>query len=626
MTAALKILAATLALCSLPATQPSSSALQTSEDFSAEPEWEGRLNHNVPVDPPIVTQDFGYSQTNNADGISSGELGGQLERSTIAAWYAEPIQIKNLDGTLLASGRIAAPNQNTGGGFHLGWFNSQRQGWRPWSSLGFRLDGQGLFSDVHLDYMTETWMAGGLNAGDLNPPLTIPHDGSSHTWRMEYDPAGDGVINFTLDNNPPVMLHLAPGHKAEGGSFDRFGLLNRQVAGSSPMTVYFDDLQYNGTYQSFENSNTGWEQHGNRTTYSAPEQREAHNFGFSNTIHAGGTAPGEVGGLIWRASPHNEPYYADPIDPLTLEMPLFASGKVALQRGASDGGMYFGWFNKQSIENVQDIEPGKAQVANFLGVNIEGPSAVGHYFRPVYATSAGERRDSLEGPIIFPDGAPRDWTLSYDATGNSGGGVITVTLDEVAKQFNLAAGDKNLGAVFDHFGLFSLSPDGLYVEVYFDDLSYTSGILKGDFNFDGIVNDIDIDLLRDSINRFNPDPIYDLNGDSQLNSLDLSHMITITIGTVFGDADLNKTVNFADFVALSNFFGQSGTGWRQGNFLLDDDTDFIDFVILSNNFGIMAPSNDGQSAIPEPIAVAVLGIGSLVLIKTRTTVVRRLVL
>lgn len=51
-----------------------------------------------------------------------------------------------------------------------------------------------------------------------------------------------------------------------------------------------------------------------------------------------------------------------------------------------------------------------------------------------------------------------------------------------------------------------------------------------------------------------------------------------------GDTDENGIVNFADFLTLSDNFGQPG-GWADGDFDGDGFVGFSDFLILSTNFG-----------------------------------------
>jgi hypothetical protein len=52
-----------------------------------------------------------------------------------------------------------------------------------------------------------------------------------------------------------------------------------------------------------------------------------------------------------------------------------------------------------------------------------------------------------------------------------------------------------------------------------------------------------------------------------------------------GDADADNDVDFADFVALANHFGQAGVDRSQGDFDGDSDVDLGDFAILANHFG-----------------------------------------
>jgi hypothetical protein len=55
--------------------------------------------------------------------------------------------------------------------------------------------------------------------------------------------------------------------------------------------------------------------------------------------------------------------------------------------------------------------------------------------------------------------------------------------------------------------------------------------------------------------------------------------------TLAGDAKLQGNVDFGDFQLLSQYFGQSGTSWDEGNFTYGSETNFGDFQLLSQNFG-----------------------------------------
>ena len=133
----------------------------------------------------------------------------------------------------------------------------------------------------------------------------------------------------------------------------------------------------------------------------------------------------------------------------------------------------------------------------------------------------------------------------------------------------------------------------------------------GDFNNDSLVNNDDIDLMRNAIGAMISDHIYNvdlLNGDTPTEA-DFDFLISEIIGSDRGDGDLNKVINFADFALLANNFGRSGTLWNEGNFNLDDVTNFEDFAELSTRFGMAFPSD--EQAVPEPalLTLVYLAIG-----------------
>lgn len=78
--------------------------------------------------------------------------------------------------------------------------------------------------------------------------------------------------------------------------------------------------------------------------------------------------------------------------------------------------------------------------------------------------------------------------------------------------------------------------------------------------------------------------------------------------TATGDSDLNKVVNFVDFIALSTNFSTSA-GWKDGNFNLDSLVNFVDFVQLSNNFG----TDLNSVSVPEPSGVIIIVVAMCVL-------------
>jgi hypothetical protein len=126
------------------------------------------------------------------------------------------------------------------------------------------------------------------------------------------------------------------------------------------------------------------------------------------------------------------------------------------------------------------------------------------------------------------------------------------------------------------------------------------GMLRGDFNLDGIVDLLDIDLLGAEIASGANIASFDLNNDNLVDGTDLNLFLgdnIITSGNKLnGDADFGGDVQFPDFVVLANNFGMAGN-WSEGDFDATGEVQFPDFVILANNFGQSAAA---AAAVPEP--------------------------
>jgi hypothetical protein len=454
-------------------------ALKT-EHFDQDPGWEGFNNRVVPKKIPTVTQDFGYSPTNVA-GKDKGEMGGRVTRSNRPAYYADKIAVKTLNDKLSASGTFALTATSGTSGVFFGWFHADQPGGggRPMGSLGLNFDGEPSGGRLAVRLISDTNKSCGTFVTPFIPgkyrPTPIKNDGTRYTWTLTYDPDandGNGRFQFTIKSTSAkpeefegktFPVDLPPGFKKEGATLDHFGLMN-MMKGGNALTIYFDDLQYDGKAEDFA-KDPGWEGSGNRATYQDREVVGAHDFGFSARTNFAGGSPGEVGGDLWRSGPYG--YYADRVGPLTLDDRLEARGKVILKVGAPDSDMYLGWFNSAA----RDQPPAKA--GHFLGVHVGGPTRVGHYFRPAFATARGTERHVDKGPVIVP-GKAYDWSLVYDPAADGGKGVIQVTLGKESMTLPLKAGDKAEGARFDRFGLFTSNIGGQLVRIYLDDLKYTA--------------------------------------------------------------------------------------------------------------------------------------------------------
>jgi hypothetical protein len=279
-------------------------------------------------------------------------------------------------------------------------------------------------------------------------------------------------VTFRVDDRT-YRLSLAPGHRQEGAIFDHFGIWNVQTPGAR-VEVYLDDLTIDDETFSFD-ADPHWNSAGTPAEYRERVVRPFHDFGHSPTSLAGGEE-GEIGGIIFRDEQPS--YYAAAIRPLTLEDELFASGRLVLRMAASDSGVYLGWFNAQRKESKQIPEHEDRQ-RDYLAILIEGPSRVGHYFRPGYSTSDGRGANAgidheHDWPILRPDGRTHLWSMQYvPAQPPREGGQIDIKLDGKAYTFPVSAEDRQRGARFDRFGIFNMQAGGHGIELYLDDISYT---------------------------------------------------------------------------------------------------------------------------------------------------------
>jgi hypothetical protein len=108
--------------------------------------------------------------------------------------------------------------------------------------------------------------------------------------------------------------------------------------------------------------------------------------------------------------------------------------------------------------------------------------------------------------------------------------------------------------------------------------------------------------------------------------------------TYYGDADLNGTINGADYQQIDLGFGSGGmlTGWSNGDFNYDGVINGADYALIDNTFNQLA-ANSGltnplavvagssnliaspaaSSAVPEPTTLGLLGIAACSLIGRR---------
>ncbi len=450
------------------------------EFFDEDPGWDGINNRSTAREPEKVVQDFGYVP--ESDGHSA-RIGGRITPAGEPAYYGKAIDSLTLDDPITASGQLVVAEG--GGHFLVGFFNSQTiNEWRTPNTLVFRINGRGKFFHPHLEYTTRLWKAQATVIGrhDVEADRVYPIEAESgpkeYSWSITYDPEGNnggGSMSCTFEDGKAAW-DLLPGHRKEGATFDRFGLVNVMKSVDNAGHAWISDLTINGEKVDL-NRDPDWDAYGNRRTYQTTNIRPRFDFGYSETQYAGGRSLGEIGGLIFRGDcryPERMAAYGDPIETLTLDAPIHASGKVSMRMGVSDSSTMLGFYHSEETLKKNPAQD-SGLPKNFLGVVLEGPSSDGFNFYPAYRVE-GDSQSQGRGenpPMIYPDGAFHAWSLDYDPEGAGGKGRILVTLDGHSVTMDLGQGDKREGTKFNRFGIVTTWIDGNGQRVYFDDLNYT---------------------------------------------------------------------------------------------------------------------------------------------------------
>ena len=112
----------------------------------------------------------------------------------------------------------------------------------------------------------------------------------------------------------------------------------------------------------------------------------------------------------------------------------------------------------------------------------------------------------------------------------------------------------------------------------------------GDVNDDESIDARDVQAIRDYVetNAERRGP-FDLNGDRVVDQFDVTHLVENIVESRLGDANFDGRVDFMDFLALANNFGNQDAVWNEGDFDGDGTVGFTDFLLLAENFGFERP-------------------------------------
>jgi hypothetical protein len=188
--------------------------------------------------------DFGFSLTNNAEGVSGeGEGGGVVARSEPSAYYADV----SIDGPgdlsidLNATGRLKFQDSAFDGEFFFGWFDSVQAEANERDYIGIRVrePRDGLWR-----------VRASIDGADGEPQLDIPDD-TAFDFAINWDAdggatPGDGMLTVALTSLDGLQTFVSTVEGFDGTNVDAFGLLSNAQGGNPDQigNFWFDDLDY----------------------------------------------------------------------------------------------------------------------------------------------------------------------------------------------------------------------------------------------------------------------------------------------------------------------------------------------------------------------------------------------
>ncbi|MEM7576164.1 MAG: peptidoglycan-binding protein [Planctomycetota bacterium] len=134
--------------------------------------------------------------------------------------------------------------------------------------------------------------------------------------------------------------------------------------------------------------------------------------------------------------------------------------------------------------------------------------------------------------------------------------------------------------------------------------------LLGDFDLSDDIDQSDIDWLYR--NQGGDGDVFSIDGNNTVTLTDVAVLVTDILGTVFGDANLDQTIDQADLNAVLNHWGQSYNGWATGDFTGDRVVDQADLNAVLNQWGVNTAPDLAALPVPEPataLAFSLLAVG-----------------
>jgi hypothetical protein len=110
------------------------------------------------------------------------------------------------------------------------------------------------------------------------------------------------------------------------------------------------------------------------------------------------------------------------------------------------------------------------------------------------------------------------------------------------------------------------------------------GNQRGDFDANGEVNQVDIQLFFEQLGNPSPSVEYDLTGDGHVDDLDRDDLIDSILKTSYGDANLDRIFDSRDLLQILQLHQYEdniaeNSDWSSGDWNGDGDFDSSDLIL-----------------------------------------------
>ena len=139
---------------------------------------------------------------------------------------------------------------------------------------------------------------------------------------------------------------------------------------------------------------------------------------------------------------------------------------------------------------------------------------------------------------------------------------------------------------------------------------------RGDFDADGVLSAVDLDLLCAAVRDPQPATRFDLTDDQRVDQADFTHWVEDLMGTTAGDANLDGVFNSSDLVQIFTL-GQyedvlaGNSGWASGDWNCDGEFTTADLVSAFQRGSYSAAANQVDANGQRPASQSMQGTRAL---------------